>query len=160
MRKIWMVSLLVIGVAGLAMSFLVSVSYLQIAECQLIGATGVSIGLFLWIFLSLVIGAVCLSLGVRLYYQGTPCFWDGIPSNRAFCILSINQFKKEGHKHCLVVPLHNEDAVPYYLRLLPHSSVPEGTVGHVIIKVNGKLQVFTREKLPPPQSRIKPSTEA
>ena len=150
MRKIWMVSLFAVGVAGLVMGFLVSVSYLKTAY-QLTGAEGVSVGLFFWIFLSLVIGAVCLSLGVNLLKKGTPCFWEGIPSNRAFCILSINQFNKEGCKYFLVVPIHNEDAVPYYL-CLPHGHIPESAiVGRVIIKVNGKLEVLTREELPIPE---------
>jgi len=48
----------------------------------------------------------------------------------------------------LIVPLQRENVTPYYL-CLSHKIVPESVVvDQVIIKVNGMLQVFNKEKLP------------
>jgi len=120
-----------LGAVGIAMSMVVSLSYLNTAY-QLTGEAGVSMGLVAWIWFSALFGAMMLWLGTFFFTQGVPISWGRIPKNRAYRILSINQFKAGGSKHLLVVPLNRENADPRYL-ILNSKRFPKGAMpGHVI----------------------------
>ena len=149
-----MVFACILGVALLIMAIVVAghyiaVSYYQLA--QFTGADNIAVMPFAWIFISVLFGGVFLCFGAIFLAIGTPNSLDQMLENSAYRILSIDQFEEEGKKHLLVVPLKKENAEPCYFRL-DSNNVPESAiVGRVIIKVNGKLEVLTREELPIPE---------
>ena len=148
MRKGWSVFLCFLGVIVLIMAIVISWHYLVLCHYQFTGKNDVGLTLGFWVFLSVLFGGLFLFLGTSFFIQGTPIRWGRLPKNRAFRILSINQFKEKGNKHLLVVPLNKEDANPCYLTL-GCNRIPESTMtGQVIVRTNEeRLQILTTKEL-------------